>query len=58
MFVMLSEVYSERYHLCLLLFHVVSASSIEELRTYQHITNSTFNEAAMQYGLLLDDSEW
>ena len=49
---------SERFHLRLLLLHVIGATSYVDLRTYKGITYPTFKEAAMQRGLLLNDSEW
>ena len=49
---------SERFHLRLLLLHVIGATSFADLRTYNGITYPPFKEAAMQRGLLLNDSEW
>ena len=49
---------SERFHLRLLLLHVIRATSYVDLRTYKGIIYPTFKEAAMQRGLLLNDSEW
>lgn len=49
---------TERYHLRLLLLNVTGATSFVDIRTYKEIVYSTFKEAAMQRGLLLDDSEW
>ena len=49
---------SERFHLRLLLLHVIGASSFADLRTHNGITFQTFREAALQRGLLLDDNEW
>lgn len=49
---------SERYHLRLLLLHVVEATSFEDMRTFRKVLYPSFKEAAMQRGLLMDDSEW
>lgn len=49
---------SERYHLRLLLLHVVGATSYEDIRTVHDVVFSSFKEAAMQRGLLQDDTEW
>jgi len=48
----------ERYHLRLLLLHVVGATSFEDLRTYENVTYPTFKAAATARGLILDDIEW
>lgn len=49
---------SERYHLRLLLLHMVGATSFEGLRTYENVTYSTFKAAATARVLVLDDIEW
>jgi hypothetical protein len=49
---------SERYHLRLLLLHVVGATSFEDLRTYESVIYPTFKAAAIARGLILDDAEW
>jgi len=49
---------SERYHLRLLLLHVVGATSFEDLRSYENVTYPTFKAAATARGLILDDMEW
>jgi len=49
---------SERFHLRILLLHVIGATSFTDLKTYKGVTYSTFKEAALQRGLLLNDSEW
>lgn len=49
---------SERYHLRLLLLHVVGATCFEDLRTVHDVVFPSFKEAALHRGLLQDDTEW
>lgn len=49
---------SEQFHLRLLLLHIIGTTSFVDLRTYNGITYLTFSEAALERGLLLNDSEW
>jgi len=49
----------ERFYLRLLLHHVTGCTSFQDVRTLSDGTICpTFKEAAIQRGLLLDDSEW
>jgi len=49
---------SERYHLRLLLLHVVGATDFKDLRTYKNVVYPTFKSAAVARGLTLNDCEW
>lgn len=49
---------SERYHLRLILLHVVGATSFEDMRTFNNMIYPTFKAAATARGLILDDLEW
>ncbi|GBL82365.1 hypothetical protein AVEN_252522-1 [Araneus ventricosus] len=49
---------TERFHLQMLLFHVLGANSFEELRTYDSVTMDSFKEACRARNLLGDDGEW
>ena len=48
----------ERYFLRLLFNHVSSATSFQDLRTYNGVVHPSFHEARRQRGLLNDDTEW
>ncbi|XP_077201143.1 uncharacterized protein LOC143841157 [Paroedura picta] len=49
---------TERYCLRLLLLHIPGATSFEDIRTYNGIQCASFQEAALQRGLLQDDNVW
>lgn len=49
---------SERYHLRLLLLHVVGATSFELMKTFNNVIYPTFKAAATARGLILDDLVW
>lgn len=48
----------ERFHLRLLLLHVRGATSLEDLRTFEGITYSSYKEAAQARDLIAQDDEW
>lgn len=49
---------SERYHLRLLLLHVIGATSFDDLKTYQEVVHPTFKAAALARSLVINDCEW
>lgn len=54
----ISPKYVEKFHLRVLLLHVTGPTSFEDLRTYNGITYSTFQEAARERLLISSDAEW
>lgn len=49
---------SELFHMRLLLHHVESPTSYEDLRTVNGVTYDTYARACLEYGLIRDDQEW
>lgn len=49
---------TELYRLRLLLLHVKGATSFADLRTVNGHEYSTFTEACLALGLIVDDEEW
>ncbi len=42
----------------ILLLHVRGPTSFQDLRTFDHVTYPTFEQAARRRGLIEDDNEW